>query len=149
MLDWILKYWVEVAFGLVVSGITIFYKHFLKLRKDEQIKGRNEFKEEIKQQMRQDFQEEFQRNRERDNEIFSALTNLNTRLDTITSGLLSVQRTSFENECKRLLDPEHIITIDEYQQLNSDHDIYHSLGGNHSGDHLFSLVEKKMQTQLQ
>ena len=47
-MDWIIKYWVEIVFGLVVSGITLFYKRFLKLQKAERDKGRSDFKEEIR-----------------------------------------------------------------------------------------------------
>lgn len=77
------------------------------------------------------------------------LDNINTRLDTITAGLLSVQRVSFEADCKRLLELDHIITVDEYQQISNDHDIYNSLGGNHNGDQLFALVDQKMKAHLE
>ena len=40
---------------------------------------------------------------------------------------------------------DHIITLDEWEELDIDHTAYNGLGGNHKGDHLFSLVKKKVE----
>lgn len=117
------------------------------MHKKEQAAGRNKFKEEIKTEIKDsikhEFREEFEKNVERDSRIMETLNKLTTSIDTLTEGLLSVQRREFEADCHRLLDPDHNITLDEFQQITNDHDIYNKLGGNHSGDQLFSLVEEK------
>lgn len=117
------------------------------MHKKEQATERNKFKEEIKTEIKdsikQEFREEFEKNTERDSRIMETLNTLTTNINTLTEGLLSVQRREFEANCRNLLNPEHNITLDEFQQITDDHDIYNKLGGNHSGDQLFSLVEEK------
>lgn len=39
MLDWIVKYWLEVLFGLIVAGLGIAYKHLAKMIKTEKQKN--------------------------------------------------------------------------------------------------------------
>ena len=73
---------------------------------------------------------------------------LTTVLTSLKRGLLSVQGRQFKADCKRLLDSNHKLTIDEYQQINEDHEAYHALGGNHNGDALFDLVRKKAEKEL-
>lgn len=132
-----------------MTGITLFYKRFLDLSKKERDKMREDFKTDIKKQIREEFDTKFKENTERDMMLEGTLTRIDKRLDTITAGLLSVQRGSFENHCKKLLEIEHTITVDEYQQITNDHEIYNSLGGNHNGDQLFALVEQKMKSHLE
>lgn len=117
------------------------------MHKKEQAEGRRKFKEEIKKEVKdsikEEFQEEFEKNENRDNQITTTLQDINNAIKTITQGLLSVQRRSFKEDCEHLLDPEHVITLDEFQQITNDHDTYNALGGNHTGDQLFKLVEEK------
>lgn len=117
------------------------------MHKKEQAEGRRKFKEEIKKEVKdsikEEFQEEFEKNEIRDSQIATTLQDITNAIKTITQGLLSVQRRSFKEDCEHLLDPEHVITLDEFQQITNDHDIYNALGGNHTGDQLFKLVEEK------
>lgn len=59
-----------------------------------------------------------------------------SNLELIKNGLLAVQGHEFRNKCRKLLRQE-TITLDEYEQLESDHIAYNGLGGNHKGDSLF------------
>lgn len=122
------------------------------MHKKEQAEGRRKFKDEIKQEVKdsikEEFEEEFRKNETRDQEIATTLTNINTGMTVITKGLLSVQRRTFKEDCERLLDPNHIITLDEFQQITNDHDIYNALGGNHNGDQLFALIEEKVKHHI-
>lgn len=122
------------------------------MSKKEQAEGRRKFKDEIKQEVKEsikeEFQEEFEKNAARDQQIATTLTNIDNSIKVITQGLLSVQRRTFKEDCERLLDPNHIITLDEYQQITNDHDIYNALGGNHNGDQLFALIEEKVKNHL-
>lgn len=63
------------------------------------------------------------------------------------AGLLSVQGRQFKKHCRELLEPSHAITVDEYEEIVIDHDAYNGLGGNHTGDMLFSAVVKKYEAQ--
>lgn len=68
-------------------------------------------------------------------------------LDVIKGGLLAVQGHEFRNKCRKLL-RQDLISYDEYEQLESDHTAYNSLGGNHKGDSLFDQVKTKYYAQL-
>ena len=122
------------------------------MHKKEQAEGRRKFKDEIKQELKEsikeEFQEEFEKNAARDQQIATTLTNIDSSIKVITQGLLSVQRRTFKEDCERLLDPNHVITLDEFQQITNDHDIYNALGGNHNGDQLFALIEEKVKHHL-
>ena len=66
-------------------------------------------------------------------------------ITALTAGILSIQGKEFINNCRKLLAEDHIITLDEWEELDIDHTAYNGLGGNHKGDHLFSLVKKKVE----
>lgn len=66
----------------------------------------------------------------------------------LTAGVLSMQGKEFINNCRKLLAEDHIITLDEWEELDIDHTAYNGLGGNHKGDHLFSLVKKKVEARF-
>lgn len=55
----------------------------------------------------------------------------------------------FKADCRRLLEANHIITEEEYEDIVNDHNSYHNLGGNHIGDSLFLSVMKKWNAQLE
>lgn len=66
-------------------------------------------------------------------------------ITALTAGILSMQGKEFINNCRKLLAEDHIITLDEWEELDIDHTTYNGLGGNHKGNHLFSLVKKKVE----
>ena len=66
-------------------------------------------------------------------------------ITALTAGVLSMQGKEFRNNCRKLLAEDHVITLDEWEELDKDHMAYNGLGGNHKGDHLFSLVKKKVE----
>lgn len=70
---------------------------------------------------------------------------LKKNITALTAGVLSMQGKEFRNNCRKLLAEDHIITLDEWEELDIDHTAYNGLGGNHKGDHLFSLVKKKVE----
>lgn len=73
---------------------------------------------------------------------------LSSNIANLTIGMLSMQGKQFREECIRLLNPEHIITFDEYQQFEEDHTAYKGLGGNHTGDALYHRVVEKFTAQV-
>ncbi len=75
-------------------------------------------------------------------------TKIHNEIDIIKEGMLSVQGRTFKSECRKLLQDDHMITLNEYEAIMAEHLTYNKLGGNHEGDGLFSLVEAKYQNQL-
>jgi hypothetical protein len=82
-----------------------------------------------------------------DEKITNEIQNIENNVNKIIKGLLSVQGQTFRAACHRLLETNHSITVDEYEQIVRDHEAYNSLGGNHIGDNLFKLVETKFSNQ--
>ena len=70
---------------------------------------------------------------------------LEKNITALTAGVLSMQGKEFRNNCRKLLAEDHVITLDEWEELDKDHMAYNGMGGNHKGDHLFSLVKKKVE----
>ena len=73
---------------------------------------------------------------------------IHREIDIIKDGILSVEGRAFRNECRRLLEEGHVITLNEYEAILAEHITYNNLGGNHEGDGLFSMVQVKYQNQL-
>ena len=134
MLEFILKYWIEVLFGAVIAIGGYMVKRTLKSYRQERIEEKNAFLESIKKEI----SAEFERSNGRETELAG-------EIKTLKAGLLSIQGRAFKNNCKRLLDPDHEISLEEYEEITKDHDAYNSLGGNHNGDELFILVRKKVE----
>ena len=134
MLEFIIKYWIEFLFGGVIAIGSFIIKRTLKSFRLERAQEKDTFLQGIKEQI----SAEFKRSEKKENELAAEIKILKT-------GLLSIQGRAFKNNCERLLDPAHEITLDEYEELTKDHDAYNSLGGNHTGDELFKLVRKKVE----
>lgn len=73
------------------------------------------------------------------------ISELEKKITALIAGILSIQGKEFRNNCRKLLAEDHIITLEEWEELDKDHMAYNGLGGNHKGDHLFSLVKKKVE----
>lgn len=73
------------------------------------------------------------------------ITAVEKNIAALTAGVLSMQGKEFRNNCRKLLAEDHVITLDEWEELDKDHMAYNGMGGNHKGDHLFSLVKKKVE----
>lgn len=73
------------------------------------------------------------------------ISTVEKNLEALTAGILSMQGKEFRANCRKLLAEDHIITLDEWEELDKDHMAYNGLGGNHKGDHLFLLVKKKVE----
>lgn len=85
---------------------------------------------------------------ERDEKLATEDEVIHNEIDAIRSGMLSIQGRAFKAECRRLLEEDHIITLNEYEALLAEHIVYNGLGGNHEGDGLFSMVETKYQNSI-
>ena len=136
LLDFVIKYWVEFAFGLIVTGGGYFIRRYLKMRENEQNIERTKFYDNFKKDI-------FIKYDEIKKESENGDLELQKQLDLLRKGILSLQKKEFFKECQALLEEDHELTLDEYQQCIEDHDAYNGLKGNHRGDSLFALVEEK------
>ena len=136
LLEFVIKYWVEFAFGLIVTGGGYFVRRYLKMRENEQNEERAKFYDNFKKDI-------FIKYDEIKKESENGDLELQKQLDLLRKGILSLQKKEFFKECQALLEEDHEMTLDEYQQCIEDHDAYNGLKGNHRGDSLFALVQEK------
>lgn len=148
MEDFIAKYWLEVLFGLIVTGLSVMLRRIWKLYKDAQQKQKDEDHAELLKEVDKKIQRQENLMQNADEKLIKQIRALEKEVKTISCGILSIQGDSFRRECKHLLEPGHIITIEEFEQITHDHQTYNELGGNHIGDKFFNQVEKKFQSQI-
>lgn len=134
MLEFVLKYWIEFLFGLVIAVGSFMIKRTLQSYRQERADEKESFLDGIKAEIRA----EFERSNKKENELAE-------QIKVLKAGLLSIQGRTFKSNCRRLLDPDHEISLEEYEEITKDHDAYNSLGGNHNGDQLYMLVRKKVE----
>lgn len=136
LLDFVIKYWLEFGFGLIIALGGYFFKKYMKMKEEEQNSERAKFYENLKEDMFSRYDAIEKESRDGDQE-------LQKQLDALRKGILSIQKKEFIAECQTLLAEDHEITLEEYQQCIEDHDAYNGLKGNHNGDSLFALVVQK------
>ena len=73
---------------------------------------------------------------------------IHSEIDVIKSGMLSLEGRTFKEDCRKLLQDDHRITLAEFEAISAEHIVYNNLGGNHEGDGLFSMVVAKYQNNL-
>lgn len=150
----IIKYWVQWLCALVAGAIAFIARRYIKLEedklKDKQKERMTELKTEIKDEITKEFDEKVHELTEEDNKIHQEIAGVrdevfkvDQKVNTINSGVLSIQGKSFKQECRDLLREDHVITVDEFEQLQSDHEIYNNLGGKGKGNELFEAVKAK------
>ena len=84
-----------------------------------------------------------------DDEVLqNQISNLSDEMRSLKKGLLSIQGKEFRANCRKLLEDGHEITLDEWEEIDADHEAYNGLGGNHKGDQLYGLVKKKAEKIL-
>lgn len=148
----ILDYWVVWACGLVAAALGYFVRRLVKLEnqnlREERRKEQEELKKDIIDKLENEIAVEVKKSGDADVEIRANIEVLENSIENLTRGVLAIQGKAFRAGCVELLKPNHIITLDEYEQCVDDHDAYHLLGGNHRGDSLFQSVQEKWHAQL-
>lgn len=147
MLEFIAQYWLQFFFGLIVTGMGIVIRKVWKMYKNEQQNNKKENDKELLHQVDLKIKEQDEKMREADAKISEEIGQIKKSIDTIASGVLSIQGQTFRQTCRRLLEPSHIITIEEFEQVTRDHGVYNSLGGNSIGDAMYEQVKKKFSNQ--
>lgn len=152
VLDIFIKYWVQWLCGLIATGVAVWAKHVIKLEKESVNKTKAERMKEIREEIVDELTEKInkveQKSDENDRIMKEEIEVLSNNVENLTIGVLSLQGKQFRDECIFLLNPDHFITIDEYQQFEEDYLAYKGLGGNHTGDALHNRIVEKFNNQI-
>lgn len=164
--EFILKYWVEVLFGIVVTGGGFLLKHHFKLFKESLDHKTEERDDKLLEKMTkvltasnktiQDSIDKLRSDTKDDIDgVYAELVDLkddikNVRKDveSIRQGVLDVQGPQFKAKCKEVLQDSHQITVDEWLALKKEYEIYTGMGGNSDGSELYKLVHEKYSKHL-
>ena len=152
VLEWIAKYWINWLCVLVASGITFFAKHYVKLQKQHMEQKWAEKEKNMCGNIICTLEEKIGaveiQSKDEDIKLHEELDHVHSDLNTINSGILSIQGKQFKDFCRELLEKGHYITVDEYEEFEAEYEVYKGLGGNHRGDALHDRVVDKVQAQM-
>lgn len=148
MIDFIVKYWVEFLFGLIISGATVTYNFIARqLKKNRQEQFDNQLNT-LYVKISDSINEKMTFLQEEDKHINTRIDQLHNDLEIMRDGILSLHRRRFVDDCRKLLNQESEITQEDYERLKREHRTYNALGGNHEGDEMYNLFLKKYEAQL-
>lgn len=145
--DIFVKYWLQWILGVVAAGIALWAKRYIKLEKstiqEKQKQRMQELRTEVKDEITKELNEQVEKLTKEDERVHQEIETVSSKVEIVGSGVLAIQGQVFKNECRRLLAEDHQITLDEFEQLQADHEVYNSLGGNNKGDDLFEAAKAK------
>lgn len=150
ILEWLGKYWLEWLCGLVATGALFFAKHYIKIQRQvNEEKWKDKEKKmcgKIITTLEDRIQGVEDKSAAEDVIIHKELDKIHSEVDTVESGILSIQGKQFREMCENLLKQDYI-TIEEYEEFEEEYAVYKSLGGNHRGDSLHARVVAKCDKQ--
>lgn len=164
--EFILKYWVEVLFGIVVTGGGFLLKHHFKLFKeslDHKMEDRddklldkvakllaagNKTIQESIDKLRSDTKDDIDGVYAELVDLKDDIKDIRKDVESIRRGVLDVQGPQFKAKCKEVLQDSHQITVDEWLALKKEYEIYTGMGGNSDGSELYKLVHEKYSKHL-
>lgn len=150
ILEWLGKYWLEWLCGLIATGALFFAKHYIKIQRQvNEEKWKNKEKNmcgKIITTLEDRIQGVEDKSAAEDVIIHNELDEIHSEVDTIESGILSVQGKQFREKCEDLLKQDYI-TVEEYEEFEEEYAVYKGLGGNHRGDSLHARVVAKVDKQ--
>ena len=150
--EWIAKYWINWACILVASGIGLFAKHYVKLQKKAMEDKWKDKEKNMCGKIICTLEEQIQKveiqSTEEDAKIHTELNEIHQDVDILESGMLSLQGKQFRDLCEKLLETGYYITVDEYEEFETEYEVYKKLGGNHRGDALHDRVVDKVNAQI-
>ena len=167
MVEFILKYWVEVLFGIVVTVGGFLLKHHFKLFKESLDHKMEERDDKLLEKMTkvltvsnktiQDSIDKLRSDTKDDIDgIYVELVDLKDDIkdvrkdvESIRRGVLDIQGPQFKAKCKEVLQDSHQITVDEWLALKKEYEIYTGMGGNSDGSELYNLVHEKYSKHLE
>ena len=137
------------------------FEEIKKLRED--MKENNQtFKEDLEQchcalksEIKKQNEEQEKKMEESHKGISEQLGHLTTEIeknnkttDAVRLGTLALWRKTYFHDARLLLEPDHVITHEEFVKISVEHDTYNRLGGNHEGDQYFESIKKKYESGL-
>lgn len=141
MLQFIIQYWLQVLLTLISGGLGFLAKKFWNMYKSE--------KQHQKTQEQRAFYQGLEDTIAKQGEISTnGDAKLQSQIDIMKQGLLTIHRKTFLDECYRLLNENHEITLDEFKVINEDYKAYKELGGNGQGATLYAMVQKKATNNI-
>ena len=150
ILEWLGKYWLEWLCGLIATGVLFFAKHYIKIQRQvNEEKWKDKEKNmcgKIITTLEDRIQGVEDKSAAEDVIIHNELDEIHSEVDTIESGILSVQGKQFREMCEDLLKQDYI-TVEEYEKFEEEYAVYKGLGGNHRGDSLHARVVAKVDKQ--
>lgn len=152
MLNFIIEYWVQFLLGTIVTALTFVCKKFYSLymgeKQHQKTKEHLELYESLKKLIEEGAEESRRLIRESAEESREGDRKLQEQINLVQGGILSIQSRSFKQECRELLREDRDITLEEFESLQEEYEIYKNLGGNHDGDLLFSMIREKVTNIL-
>lgn len=143
MTEFILNYWIEVIFGLIVSGLGFACRRYWRLWKNEQQHQKTEEQKAFYDGLLAKIDERNEILEGKIDNVVKRVNLMDSEQKALKEGLLSVQGAGFKRQCKILLESDHRITEAEWLQLNMDYEAYEKLGGNGAGHELYDAVTHK------
>ena len=165
--EFILKYWIEILFGIVVTVGGFLLKHHFKLFKESLDHKMEERDDKLLEKMTkvltannkaiQDSIDKLRSDTKDDIDgVYAELIDLKDDIkdvrkdvESIRRGVLDVQGPQFKAKCKEVLQDSHQITVDEWLALKKEYEIYTGMGGNSDGSELYNLVHEKYSKHLE
>lgn len=141
MLDLVIKYWIDVLLGLIVTILSFACKKFYNLYQSEKQLLIEKEQKKLEKNLHETANKVNKESQQGDIE-------LQKQIDIIITGILNIQGKNFKQTCRELLQENKEITLAEFEAIQEDHNVYKSLGGNHDGDTLFDMVLKKATHNL-
>ena len=148
MHEFIVKYWLEFLFGTIIAIGGFFGKKIMATFKEVHKSRQKAAYEEFQHKIHAEFIESTEDVRQMAQENKIEIKEMKQMMIALTQGVLSMHGREFKNQCWNLLEEDHEITLEEYEDISADHEAYNALGGNHEGDRLFDLVQKKFEKSL-
>lgn len=136
MPEWIVKYWVQWLFGLIIAALSGICRKLWVLYKNTKKQQKTEEHDEIRQEIKKSFAALREEMKNKDLEM-------QQEVQVIKDGVLNMQSKQFMASCHDFIERDHPITLKEFEDLQNDHRIYNSLGGNHDGDELYRIAYEK------
>lgn len=148
IVDFLIKYWLEIILGIVVAAGGAGFNYLRKLiKKDQKEKLQSQF-DEFYQKINQALDEKFEALEQEDETIDDRLNAIEQSMEPLKQGVLSLHRRKFLDDCRYFLETEEEITLEDFKRVQREHKVYNDLGGNHEGDEHWELFKARYEAQL-
>ena len=170
MLEFLAQYWLEFALGIITAGLAglarYFWSLFKKHLKDTLTNEISSMTTQLQKTMEAndnkltnqidhlgekigELEEKAIKTANTEKGLDNGLDKLEDDLKALKKGVLSIQKQQFVKTCRKLINQEEPIQLEQFEKITAEHRTYNLLGGNHDGDELYKLVTSKYNGQLE